>query len=94
MVIFMGTYKRLTKVLVYFHEDYFVPIKFSYDGIKNNRKCCHFFLGGAVEPRKSTIFFRNDDTWSLQSRIRRRFKSGTAILLGLIILKEFPMYPI
>ncbi|PIJ63437.1 hypothetical protein V513_02045 [Mesotoga sp. H07.pep.5.3] len=34
MVIFMGTYKRLTKVLVYFHEDYFVPIKFSYDGIK------------------------------------------------------------
>ncbi|RLL85848.1 hypothetical protein Y696_06225 [Mesotoga sp. H07pep.5.4] len=30
----MGTYKRLTKVLVYFHEDYFVPIKFSYDGIK------------------------------------------------------------
>jgi len=33
-VIFMGTYKRLTKVLVYFHEDYFVPIKFSYDGIK------------------------------------------------------------
>ena len=34
MVIFMGTYKRLTKVLVYFHENYFVPIKFSYDGIK------------------------------------------------------------
>jgi hypothetical protein len=30
----MGTYKRLTKVLVYFHENYFVPIKFSYDGIK------------------------------------------------------------
>ena len=34
MVIFMRTYKRLTKVLVYFHENYFVPIKFSYDGIK------------------------------------------------------------
>jgi hypothetical protein len=30
----MKAYKKLTKVLVYFHGDYFVPVRFSYDGIK------------------------------------------------------------
>ncbi len=34
MEIIILSYKRLSKALVYFNNEYFIPIRFSYDGIK------------------------------------------------------------